>query len=125
MHGLSLTCQITVLYTLPQPNLPNKHLLRSQTYRGEIPARLAEFTAIVLLGRLGDVPRSVLWLSTGPQRVFFHLWVYRTLWGRYRHWEALGRLEDPEKAAEVVRMSIRDLDELIERKRKEKEKGKG
>ena len=79
----------------------------------------------MLLGRLGDVPRSVLWLSTGPQRVFFHLWVYRTLWGRYRHWEALRRLEDPEKAAEVVRLSVRDLDELVERKRGKGREGEG
>ena len=34
-------------------------------------------------------------------------------------------MEDPEKAAEVVRLSVRDLDELVERKRGKGREGEG
>ncbi len=53
-------------------------------------------------------------------RVLFHLWVYRSLWGRYRHWKSLWSLEDPVKAKAVVEAAVDAHDAEAEKARKRK-----
>ncbi|TFK87220.1 hypothetical protein K466DRAFT_599667 [Polyporus arcularius HHB13444] len=99
-----------VIDHLTRPHiLPTALPSHRQFFQGAIPRFFAQFTALALWHRWMGFSKWLLWTFTGPQRVLFHLWVYRTLWGRYCHWESLWSLEDPAKAGAVIAAAGDDL----------------
>ncbi|RPD59325.1 hypothetical protein L226DRAFT_617302 [Lentinus tigrinus ALCF2SS1-7] len=84
------------------PTLVVNHLSHLQTYQGAIPLWFGAFTATRLCLRWIGLAKWIIPYVEMYQQTAFHVWVYRTLWGRYRHWESLSSLEDPAKAKAVV-----------------------
>ena len=78
----------------------------------------------IMFNRWYGADKLVSTLNAAAVRFFFHLWVYRSLWGEYHHWESLWKLQDPEKASEVVRAAVCAWNASVDERRRSRKQEK-